>query len=68
MFKIDDIVTLTRQWIDIEASGEINASRTHSDCLDHTHTFLTIRTFSAVFALIFYNNLIDFADELPSTV
>ena len=25
--------------IDIEASGEINASRTHSDCLDHTHTF-----------------------------
>ena len=38
--------------MDIEASDEIKASRTHSDCLDHTHTFLTIRFFSAVFALI----------------
>ena len=38
--------------IDIEASGEINASLTHSDCLDHIDTFLTIRTVSAVFAHI----------------
>ena len=30
--------------IDIEASGEINASRTHSDCLDHTDTFQSSRT------------------------